>query len=417
MGMPSIAMVYKIGLGPSSSHTMGPANAAHWIKKHFPKAHKYKVILYGSLALTGKGHFTDVAIKSVLGNDVEIVFDIKTKKLPHPNTMDFIVIEHNDLVIKKRIFSIGGGVIQFEGEKVEEVNGPIIYYVQHATTILEYCHNHHLSLIDFIKKHEATKFWDKLNHVWETMQKSIELGLSATDVLPGKLKLERSAPKLILNKKKAHKNNYHIDNIDLMAYAYAVGETNASCKTVVTAPTCGAAGVLPAVLFYAFKKHRINTQQILNALAIAGLIANITRTNATIAGAEGGCQAEIGVACSMASAAYTYLLGGTNEQIFTAASIGMQHCIGLTCDPVLGYVQIPCIERNAVYACRAIDSANLAMSLTTKRLFNFDDDLDNMHDVGKSMKAKYRETSKGGLSRIYNHKIKTKAKVTSFDCK
>ena len=395
--MKSIASVYKIGNGPSSSHTVGPFRAAGLFKARWPDADAYEVTLYGSLAFTGAGHGTGKAIRSVLPG-VHIVFNRDERHLPHPNTMLFTALKNGGVIGSARIFSIGGGSIRIENEKPEE--DAELYPQAHFSDILSLCREKNVSLKQFIYSIEPSSVVPYLSTVWEAMKDAVRRGLRAEGILPGGLGVARKA-KLLYEKRCYNENADVAMNRVIAAYAYAVSEENADEHIVVTAPTCGSCGVLPAVLYYMQFDRGFPENEILDALAVAGLIGNIIRTNASISGAECGCQAEIGSACSMTAAALASLYGLNTDQIEYAAEIAMEHNLGLTCDPVNGLVQIPCIERNAVAAMRAISSVNLSRFLYETRKISFDEVIETMYRTGKDMNEKYRETSHGGLAQIY----------------
>lgn len=397
--MKSIKTVYKVGNGPSSSHTVGPYNAALLFGKRYPDAESYRVTLFGSLAFTGEGHGTGKAIKTALSN-VEICFDVETKELPHPNTMNFEAFRDGKLIGENRIFSIGGGSIRVENETSDDEKE--IYSQKNFTEIVEVCRKDGISLAEFIRCTEDEALWDYLREVWHTMQDAIQRGLNTDGVLPGGLNVMRKAR--ILNQKRCYNETSDITmNRVIASYAFAVSEENASENVVVTAPTCGSCGVIPSVLYYMQSERGYPEDEIIEALAVAGLVGNIIRTNASISGAECGCQAEIGSACSMAAAALGTLFGLSIEQIEYAAEVAMEHNLGLTCDPIAGLVQIPCIERNAVAAMRAISAVNLSRFLTETRRISLDEVIETMYRTGKDMNEKYRETSHGGLAEIYKN--------------
>ena len=390
MGMKSLRYLYRIGRGPSSSHTIAPERASKLFLKEFPSASSYLVTLYGSLALTGKGHGTDRVISSILPA-ATIRFDTKTE-VPHPNTMDFTADGHT-----LRIFSTGGGAILVEGRESEEKD---IYPLTKFTPIKEYCQERELRLPDFVKEVEGDEIFSYLSTVWEQMKSTIQQGLKAEGVLPGGLGVEKKA-KLLYRQRHIDETPETKENRLVCAYAFAVGEQNASAETIVTAPTCGASGVLPAVLYYEQKKHGFSDEAIVKALAAGGLIGNVIKENSSISGAECGCQAEIGSACSMAAAALAELFEMDVDQIEYAAEVAMEHHLGLTCDPVWGLVQIPCIERNAVAAMRALNAFSLANFLTYTRKISFDTIVETMRETGRDLSRRYRETSEGGLAKLY----------------
>ena len=395
--MKSIQSVYKIGHGPSSSHTVGPYNAALAVRARWPEADAFRVVLYGSLAFTGEGHGTSMAIRSALPG-TEVLYDTQTKDLPHPNTMRFTALRGGKEIGEIRVFSIGGGSIRFENEESEDERE--VYPQKDLTEILALCRARGISLLDFIREMEGPGLYPCLRKVWQAMTAAVERGLKAEGILPGGLQLSRKA-KLLYEKRCYNESADVAMNRVISAYAYAVSEENASESIVVTAPTCGSCGVIPAVLYHMQKDRGFPEDEILNALAVAGLIGNVIRTNASISGAECGCQAEIGSACSMAAAGLAALYRLNNDQIEYAAEIAMEHNLGLTCDPVKGLVQIPCIERNVVAAMRAISAVNLSRFLYETRKISFDEIVATMYRTGRDMDEKYRETSHGGLAQIY----------------
>ena len=398
--MRTIRDVYKIGFGPSSSHTMGPGKAAHLFREAFPQADAFAVTLYGSLALTGKGHGTDRALlREFAPLPCDIRFDSKTAPLPHPNTLDLTAFREGRELGRWRMLSIGGGDVVREGEQPhlpEEV-----YPHRSLSAVLDCCAAGRIRLWQYVEEAEGREIWDFLAQVWQAMKNAVREGLAAGGVLPGGLELERKAGFLY--------RQTHIDespttreNRLICSYAYAVAEQNAGGGVVVTAPTCGSCGVLPAVLYYQQEKHDFTDGQILHALAAAGVVAAVIKNNASVSGAECGCQAEIGSACSMAAAALGELFGLTLAEIEYAAEIAMEHMLGLTCDPVDGLVQIPCIERNAVAAMRAVNAVSLADFLSDTRKISFDAVVRTMYETGRDMPGKYRETSQGGLALLYH---------------
>ena len=396
--MKSIKGVYKIGSGPSSSHTVGPYRAAKLFGRRYPDADTYRVVLYGSLAFTGEGHGTGKAIRSALPN-AEVLFNREERNLPHPNTMDFTAMKDGKEIGSSRILSIGGGSIRIEGEASDEEGE--IYPQKNFTEILNTCKQEGISLPQFVYQVEGSSLREYLATIWKAMQDTVQRGLEAKGILPGGLGVTRKAS--ILYRKRCYNESADVTmNRIIAAYAYAVSEENADENIVVTAPTCGSCGVLPAVLYYMQNDRGFPEDEILDALAVAGIIGNVIRTNASISGAECGCQAEIGSACSMTAAALATLYKLNIDQIEYAAEIAMEHNLGLTCDPVNGLVQIPCIERNAVAAMRAISSVNLSRFLYETRKISFDDVVATMYRTGKDMDEKYRETSHGGLAKLYS---------------
>ncbi len=398
--MKSISDIYKIGKGPSSSHTMGPNKAAKEFAKRYSESDYVKVILYGSLAKTGRGHHTDYALEDGLGEiPCEIVFDKETVDIPHENTLDFIAYKDGCEIGRMRALSIGGGDISIVGEVDKEKKE--IYKENTFESISEYCLTKGIRLSEYVYEKEGDEIKKYLEKVWDTMLDAIKRGLTTQGILEGGLGVARKAYTLY--------SSTHIDesfstkeNRLVCAYAFAVGEENAQFGTVVTAPTCGACAVLPAVLKYESELRHIRHEKIIDALAVAGLIGNIIKTNASISGAECGCQAEMGSACSMASAALCEMLDMSIMQIEYAAEVAMEHQLGLTCDPVCGLVQIPCIERGAVSAMRAINCMSLANFLAGTRKISFDMLVDTMYRTGKDISSRYRETSEGGLAESYD---------------
>ena len=397
--MQSLKMLYKIGKGPSSSHTMGPQYAAEYINEKYPDAAFVKVILYGSLALTGEGHGTDKVLKDTLKIPNEIILDTEKKELPHPNTLDFVIYNDNKEELNTiRAMSIGGGEIRIEGEPA--IIAPEIYPQKNFEEIKEYCLMHHLRLSDYVAQFEGQEIFIFLKTIWEQMKATVREGLAQEGILPGGLGVERKA-KFLYAQRHMDETPETRENRLVCAYAFAASEQNAGGGMITTAPTCGASGVLPAVLFYMQEKKGFTDFEMAKALAAAGIIGSIVKQNASISGAEAGCQAEIGTACCMAAAALAELHFMDLDQIEYAAENAMEHYLGLTCDPVCGLVQIPCIERNAVAAMRAINALSLANFLTSTRKVKFDTVVDTMYETGKDLKHKYRETSEGGLAANY----------------
>ncbi len=400
--MKSLRYLYKIGRGPSSSHTMGPDKAARYFRTAYADADSYKVILYGSLSSTGKGHKTDEAILDVFdGCDIELVFGSgEPENLPHENTMEFFAYKDGKEIAKERIMSVGGGAIVIEGKP--ELDEEDVYPLRTLGQIVDYCRDRNMRLSDYVEECEGEEIWHYLHEIWLAMKNAINEGLSTRGILDGGLNVERKAQFLF--------NQSHIDESDITkenrlvcAYAFAVSEQNAGGGVIVTAPTCGACAVLPSVLKYMQDKKGFSDDDVCRALAVGGLIGNLVKTNASISGAECGCQAEIGTACSMAAAALCELFRMGLGQIEYAAEVAMEHMLGLTCDPVCGLVQIPCIERNAVAAMRAINALSLANFLSTTRKISFDTVVETMYKTGKDLNAMYRETSQGGLAATYVH--------------
>ncbi len=391
--MKSIKSIYKIGNGPSSSHTMGPQKCCEIIKEKYPNANYFEVNLYGSLALTGKGHLTDYIIDKTLVN-CNIIFNFKEFK-EHPNTLDITAYKDKELLEKITFISVGGSDVVIEGQSLESELD--IYPFNTFDDTKKYLDENNITLLEYILKYETKDIYTHLNSILDVMYKSIEMGLSKDDVLPGKLKVQRKA-KGIYNKASNLKEK-------IFAYAYAVNEENASGGLIVTAPTCGASGVIPSILYALQEETNFSRDKILESLVIAGFFGALIRQNASISGAEAGCQAEVGSACSMASAMVAYLYDCNLDVIEQAAEIGLEHNLGLTCDPVLGYVQIPCIERNAVAAAKAYDTAMLARILgdSTSKI-TFDIACKTMYQTGLDLAHEYKETSIGGLAKHYEEK-------------
>ena len=401
--MKSIREIYKIGIGPSSSHTMGPERAAKRFRNEHPEADAFRVILYGSLSKTGVGHGTDRVLREVLSPlPTEIVFSKEELPKSHPNTMDLIAYKDGTEIACQRFESIGGGDIRLFGESQPE--GEEVYIEHSFAEIADFCKWRYIhTLSEYVELNEGPEIWDFLMEVWQAMKQAIADGLAADGVLPGGLNVQRKAKYLF--EQQPAENEPALREFQLIAaYAYAVAEQNAGNGRVVTAPTCGACGVLPAVLKYAQDTKGFTDEQICRGLATAGIIGNLTKTNASISGAECGCQAEIGTACSMAAAALAELYKQDLDQVEYAAEVAMEHHLGLTCDPICGLVQIPCIERNAVAAMRAMNACNLSYFLTGSRNISYDMVCRAMKETGVNLNHRFRETSEGGLAKIYNRR-------------
>jgi L-serine dehydratase len=393
--MESIREIYKIGQGPSSSHTMGPAKAAKRFLELEPIAANYRVYLYGSLAATGKGHLTDVAILTVFeGKSIEIIWEPETFLPKHPNALKFEAFsEQQQLIREWTVYSVGGGAIIDDQTELETKK---VYTLSKLGDILNYCNENGKQLWEFVEDHEGPEIWSFLAEVWRVMDAAIARGLKKEGTLPGGLMLPRKSSSF--NLKARNFSGPFKKRSKLFAYALAVSEENAAGGTVVTAPTCGACGVLPAVLKHYQKVYEADLQQIYKALATAGLIGTLVKHNASISGAEVGCQGEIGTACAMASGAANQLMGGTINQIEYAAEMGIEHHLGLTCDPVAGLVQIPCIERNAFAAERALAHNTYALMSDGRHRISFDEVVETMYKTGKNLSSDYKETSKAGLA-------------------
>ena len=400
--MQSLKELYKIGRGPSSSHTMGPERACKAMLERYPSANRFEVTLYGSLAMTGKGHLTDEVILSTLAPiETEVIFVNEYFKDKHPNTMLFRVFENETLLGEHYVYSVGGGTIEFEGEAFAE---PETVYTLHSyTDIAAYCMQKKIRIPDYVEECEGKDIWDYLAKIWEQMKQTINDGLTVTGILAGGLNTQRKA-NYLYNQRHIDESAQTKENRMVCSYAFACGEQNASGGLIVTSPTCGACGVVPAVLKYMQDTKGFSDEEIIRALATGGIVGNLIKTNASISGAECGCQAEIGSACSMAAAALAELHEMGLKQIEYAAEVAMEHHLGLTCDPIDGLVQIPCIERNAVAAMRAINALSLANFLTLSSKITLDTVIETMYETGRDMPSKYRETSKGGLASKYTPK-------------
>ena len=402
--MKSLRELYKIGRGPSSSHTMGPQKASQMFLAKHPEAAAFEVTLYGSLAATGKGHLTDVAVKDALsekGAPVEIIWRPDIFLPYHPNGMKFVSRDAEGKATDEwMVYSVGGGTIS-EGPGSLIGEGPDIYALHTIKDIMQWCRETGRSIWEYVDECEDSSIWDYLMEVWEAMKACVERGLDNEGVLPGPLHLSRKAATYYI-KVSGYKQNLQTRGL-VFSYALAVSEENASGGTVVTAPTCGSCGVLPAVLYHIAKGHNFSDKRIMHALATGGIFGNVVKHNASISGAEVGCQGEVGVACAMASAATCQLFGGTPSQVEYAAEMGLEHHLGMTCDPVCGLVQIPCIERNAMAAARALD-ANLYASFSDGfHRVSFDEVVQVMKQTGHVLPSLYKETGEGGLAGRYGN--------------
>lgn len=407
--MKSIKDIYKIGKGPSSSHTMGPGFAAKIFKDEHPDADSFRAVLYGSLAKTGIGHGTDrVLVDTFAPTPVEVEISSKDpEKLKHPNTLDLVAVKDGKEVARQRFISIGGGDIVIEGRDTEKNPADDEVYIENSfAEIRQFCSFRYIDLVQYIELNEGAEIWDFLKTVWDAMKNEIAEGLSKTGDLPGPLHVHRKA-KFLLEQVPQNKHAELVESQLVCSYAYACSEQNADNGTVVTAPTCGSCGVLPAVLYYLQHKRNLSDDQIIRCLGVAGLFGELAKRNASVSGAECGCQAEVGVACSMAAAAAGQAFGYNIDQIEYAAEVALEHHLGLTCDPICGLVQIPCIERNAVAAMRALNAANIAFFLTGTRNISYDMVLKSMYYTGLDMNQRYRETSEGGLAKAYSRRGST----------
>lgn len=403
--MKSIKELYRIGTGPSSSHTMGPRYASEIFIQKNPDAKRFEVTLYGSLAATGKGHLTDKAIADVLDNEkhpLEIIWKSNVFLPFHPNGMTFRAIDaEGNEMDNWTVFSVGGGALAEEGKsKCESAD---VYAMDHMDDILAWCRKNGRTYWEYVEACEGNEIWDYLSEVWKTMREAVERGLEAEGVLPGPLNLQRKAAKYNI---KASGYTASLHNRGLVfSYALAVSEENAGGGKIVTAPTCGSCGVVPGMLYHLWKSRNFSEIRMLRALATAGLFGNVAKHTASISGAEAGCQAEVGVACAMAAAAACQLFGGSPSQIEYAAEMGLEHHLGMTCDPICGLVQVPCIERNAYAAARAMDCNIYSTFTDGSHIVSFDRILSVMMQTGRDLPSIYRETSLGGLAAGYSTEI------------
>lgn len=401
--MKSLKELYKIGRGPSSSHTMGPEKACRIFKAKNIEAEEFKVTLFGSLSATGKGHLTDKIIEETFSPiKTEVVFgDTNEENLVHPNTMVLAAYSGGKEIDKATVYSVGGGEIVFDGEKTQESRE--VYPHKNFAEIKEFCLENDLKLWQYAEVFEGGEILDYIGSVWEEMKACVARGLKADGILSGGLGTRRKA-KILYEQYVLNEDEETRENRLVCAYAFAASEENADGGRVVTAPTCGSCGVLPAVFCYLQQKNDIPDRIIVRALATAGIIGNIVKSNASISGAQCGCQAEVGVACAMASAGVGELKNMNLDQIEYAAEVAIEHHLGLTCDPICGLVQIPCIERNAVAALRALNEVTLASFLADTRKITFDTAVSTMYETGKDLGRGYRETATGGLAKIYGKK-------------
>ena len=401
--MQSLKELYKIGMGPSSSHTMGPRKAADAFNRTYPTAESFRAVLYGSLAATGKGHLTDFAIKEAFyPKPVTIEREYDTFLPKHPNAMRFEALDKAGHIMGAQVaYSIGGGDIRTDEAFGREINH--IYPHKSMAEILQYTSDKRMLLWEYVEEFEGTDIWQYLATIWKTMQTTMNRGLEKRGVLPGSLNLERKARRYLYKAENSPQYLRRMNN--LFSYALACSEENAAGGVVVTAPTCGSCGVVPAVCRLIQEIYEFEDTTILHALATASLFGNMAKTNASISGAEVGCQGEVGVACAMAAAAVCQLEGGDNRRIAYAAEMGLEHHLGLTCDPVDGLVQIPCIERNALAASRALDCATYALMSDGDNRVSYDDVLATMMQTGLDMNKDYRETARGGLARFFKEKV------------
>ena len=402
--MQSIKEVFYVGHGPSSSHTIGPTNAVKYILEKYPEAEFVKVTLCGSLASTGKGHLTDYIIDKYLGKvKHHISFDTR-KRVKHPNTMLVEVTLPNKVIKKETIVSIGGGAITINGEKKQDGND--LYPHSTLSEIMTYCRDYGYSLWEYVLYHEGDEVLGYFDKIYQVMKDSISRGINAEGELPGELHVKRKAKAMYENMVNEHKEDDIQTNVAIASFA--ASEENAAGGLIVVAPTCGSAGVIPGVLKY-LEMKKVPYEDIRKGFLVAGLIGLLAKTNASISGAEAGCQAEIGVACSMGAAMIATALGYEYKKIAQSAEVALEHSLGLTCDPVKGYVQIPCIERCAIFALKAINAASIVdiLPIETAKV-TFDESLLTMYLTGKDLHAGYRETAKKGLGKVIKELINKK---------
>lgn len=398
--MESLQELYKIGNGPSSSHTMGPRRAAEQFLSRHSDASRFEITLYGSLAATGKGHMTDVTILDILESHAPTVIIWEPNIfLPfHPNGMKFCAYSQSETPLEDWIiYSVGGGNLADENSHNSTKH---VYEMSTIRDIQAWCEKTGRTYWEYVEECEGVEIWEHMKQVWIVMKDAITRGLEAEGVLPGVLGVRRKAVSYYVRAKG------YVDALKsrglVYSYALATSEENAAGGKIVTAPTCGSCGVLPSVLYHLYKTRDFSEIRIYRALATAGLFGNIVKTNASISGAEVGCQGEVGVACAMGAAAACQLFGGTPAQIEYAAEMGLEHHLGLTCDPVCGLVQIPCIERNAFAAARALDANLYATFSDGRHSVSFDTVVEVMKQTGHDLPSLYKETATGGLATVRN---------------
>lgn len=402
--MESLKELFRIGVGPSSSHTMGPRLAADQFLERNPGADQFRVTLFESLAATGKGHLTDWAVLSVLTEErTELIWKAEERMPDHPNGMYFEALDNNGTVLDSwKVYSVGGGAIREEGAPKHRTDP--VYDLCTISDIMAYCEDKGITYWEYVEQREGAQIWDFLIQIWKVMEESLERGLDEEGVLPGSIGLRRQA-KSYFRRTRLAGPDMQLTGLTT-AYALAVSEENAAGGVIVTAPTCGSCGIVPATLKYLKETHDLKENDLIRALATAGIFGNVIKTNASISGAEVGCQGEVGSACAMASAAATQLMGGTLRQIEYAAEMGLEHHLGLTCDPVDGLVQIPCIERNACAATRALARAQMSILSDGSHRIPFDEVVAVMRETGHDLPSLYRETSGGGLAKAYTARHK-----------
>ena len=397
--MKSLRELYRVGLGPSSSHTMGPRFAAQAFKPLTAGAARVRVTLYGSLAATGRGHLTDVAVCAPFEPlPVDLVWRAEESLPRHPNGLRLEALAADGTVLAERVvYSVGGGALLDENGVSVGVSD--VYPYASMQEVLEHCERDNLQFWEIVGLHEGAPVWTFLAGIWQAMSRAIARGLEAEGRLPGTLNVARKASSY--HARGSAMSGYFGETARLFSFALAVSEENASGGEIVTAPTCGASGVLPAVLYFLQQQAGLSDEKVIRALATAGLIGNLVKRNASISGAEVGCQGEVGTACAMAAGAAAQLFGGSIRQVEYAAEMGLEHHLGLTCDPIGGYVQIPCIERNAIAAVRAVDCAAYALLSDGQHIISFDEVVQTMWETGRDMHSDYRETAVGGLAKIH----------------
>lgn len=395
--MRSIKEIFVVGHGPSSSHTMGPAFACEYILKKYPHAKFIRVVLYGSLSLTGKGHLTDYIIDLKLKKIPHIIQFNNTHKTRHPNTMLFVVEDEDNKTFRETVISVGGGTILTKDHPY--AIGEEVFPHKKLSEILKYCEDEKISLVDYVTRFESKDIRSYMENIYQKMKESIENGKKAEGLLPGELKVMRKAHEMYEVSRNIENGDKNI-HMNMAISSFAVAEENAAGGIIVIAPTCGSAGVIPGVITYCEMKEMPH-EKIIDGLLVAGLFGILAKVNASVSGAECGCQAEIGVACSMGAALVGTAQGFSNSNIAQSAEIALEHSLGLTCDPVCGYVQIPCIERCAMFALKAVNAATLAKLIpASEAKVSYDDILKTMYQTGRDLQSGYRETSAAGLARI-----------------
>jgi L-serine dehydratase len=392
--MESLHELYRIGCGPSSSHALGPQAAAVEFRQRHPTATSMEVTLLGSLAATGKGHGTDRVLKQAFsGLAVRLLWHPEEVHPFHPNGLLLRAFDADLVELGQwQVFSVGGGALRTPGQPPP----PQVYAQRSMAEVLSWCADHAAPWAQLVRVSEGPGFEDFLADIWRAMRACVERGLQGAGELPGGLGLQRKAASFAARARVDQRRGTW-----LSAFALATMEENAVGGEVVTAPTCGACGVLPAVLCWLQDSYHLPDSTIYEALATAGLVGNLVKQNGSISGAEVGCQGEVGTACAMAAAAACAVLGGTPGQCEYAAEMALEHHLGLTCDPILGLVQAPCIERNAFAATRAVDCADYALAGDGGHRISFDEVVEALVQTGRDLGTPYRETATGGLARVH----------------